>query len=117
VISLLRTVCALRGLALAARRSGKIKAVLQGTAAFVILLLMIPYSRGYLTLSELRSASFYIVLITAIYTLFSGVEYIVANRDFILKASQPPSSSRQGVRRKRAKTHRAAEKLRSGHPN
>lgn len=104
VISLLRTICALRGFALAARRSGKIKAVLQGTAAFMILLLMIPYSRGYLSIEELRSYSFYIVLVTAVYTLFSGVEYIIANREFILKASRPP-----GVRKRRAKIHKASD--------
>lgn len=86
VISMLRTLCALRGVALAARTSGKIKAVIQGVAAFVVLLLMVPYSLGYLSLTVLQSASFYVVTVAAIYTLFSGAEYIYANRRFIQMA-------------------------------
>nr|NGX27528.1 putative CDP-diacylglycerol--glycerol-3-phosphate 3-phosphatidyl-transferase 2 [Chlamydiota bacterium] len=46
IISLLRTVCALRGFTLAARFSGKVKAVVQGVAALAILGLMIPYALG-----------------------------------------------------------------------
>jgi CDP-diacylglycerol--glycerol-3-phosphate 3-phosphatidyltransferase len=86
VISMLRTLCALRGVALAARTSGKIKAVIQGVAAFVILLLMVPYSLGYLSLAVLQTASFYVVVVAALYTVFSGAEYIYANRRFIQMA-------------------------------
>ncbi len=86
IISTLRTVCALRGFALAARLSGKIKAVLQASIVFFILLLMIPYSMGYLKLELLRELSFYSVLIGAVYTVFSGIEYIIANRAHIKKA-------------------------------
>ena len=42
MISTLRTVCAFRGVTLAARTSGKIKAVLQASSIFAILILMIP---------------------------------------------------------------------------
>jgi CDP-diacylglycerol--glycerol-3-phosphate 3-phosphatidyltransferase len=86
IISTLRTLCALRGIALAARLSGKIKAVIQGMVVFFILIMMIPYSVGYLDLHMLRAISFYSVLTAAIYTLFSGFEYIVANRMYIKKA-------------------------------
>ena len=86
VISTLRTICALKGVALAARLSGKIKAVLQASIVFFILLLMIPYSMGYLELETLRSLSFYSVLIGALYTVCSGIEYILANRSYIKKA-------------------------------
>jgi CDP-diacylglycerol---glycerol-3-phosphate 3-phosphatidyltransferase len=86
IISTLRTLCALRGIALAARLSGKIKAVMQGTVVFFILILMIPYSLGCLDVKLLRVISFYSVLITAIYTLYSGTEYIIANRKYIKKA-------------------------------
>lgn len=61
-ISMLRTLCALRGVTLAARKTGKIKAVIQAIAAFAILLLMIPYTTEDLSLRLLQSASFYIVL-------------------------------------------------------
>jgi CDP-diacylglycerol--glycerol-3-phosphate 3-phosphatidyltransferase len=86
VISTLRTLCALRGFALAARLSGKIKAVIQAAIVFFILILMIPYSMGCLDVKVLQALSFYSVLIGAIYTLYSGSEYIWANRFYIKKA-------------------------------
>ncbi len=48
VVSTLRTICALKGFALAARPSGKLKAVVQAFSAFVIIILLIPYSLDYL---------------------------------------------------------------------
>ena len=86
VISLLRTVCALRGFTLAARFSGKLKAVIQGCASFAILGLMIPFAIGSLSLALFQSISFYIVLVAAIYSVFSGVEYLRANQSYIKKA-------------------------------
>ena len=83
VISTLRTLCALRGTALAARASGKLKAVLQAVAIFIILLLMIPYTMGYITLATLQAVSLWVVLVTAIYTVISGVEYIWVYRNYI----------------------------------
>lgn len=85
-ISTLRTVCALRGVALAARLSGKVKAVLQAITVFFIIVLMIPYSLGIITLDVLREISLYSVIATAIYTVYSGLEYIYANRTYIKKA-------------------------------
>lgn len=86
LISTLRTLCALRGVTLAARPSGKIKAVIQAIAAFVILVLMIPYAMGRLSLETLQNISFYVVTAAAVYTVFSGVEYIYANHIFIKQA-------------------------------
>ncbi len=85
VISTLRTICALRGFALAARSSGKIKAVIQAGSAFIILLLLIPYSLNYISYSWLRGISITVVSISAIYALYSGVEYIWANRNYVLR--------------------------------
>jgi len=86
VISTLRALCGLRGFALAARLSGKIKAVVQAIIIFFILVMLIPYSLGYLELSLLRKLSVYSVSIGVIYTLYSGCEYILANRSYIQKA-------------------------------
>lgn len=86
VISTLRTVCALRGVALAARWSGKIKAVIQAVVGFFIVILLIFFSWGSLTLHQLQSFSFYAVLISALYTLGSAVEYLIVNRVYIQKA-------------------------------
>jgi CDP-diacylglycerol---glycerol-3-phosphate 3-phosphatidyltransferase len=91
IISTLRTLCALRGYALAARLSGKIKAVIQAAIIFFILLLMIPYSLGQLDLALFRSISFYSVLFGALYTLYSGTEYVFANSKFIRKALGMPA--------------------------
>lgn len=85
-ISTLRTLCALRGVALAARFSGKVKAVIQATVAFIILLLMIPYTNGMLSLDILRQASLFLVSIAALYTVISVGDYVFANRLYIKKA-------------------------------
>jgi CDP-diacylglycerol---glycerol-3-phosphate 3-phosphatidyltransferase len=86
IISTLRTVCAMRGVTLAARLSGKIKAVIQAATSFGILILMVPYSLGVLSLESLREISFYSVLVAAAYTVFSGLEYIVANFSILKRA-------------------------------
>lgn len=83
VVSTLRTICALRGFALAARTSGKIKAVIQAIAAFIVLGLMIPHSLGYLTTPSLRFWSTLAVGFAGVYTLYSGFDYIYANRQHI----------------------------------
>lgn len=85
VVSTLRTICAFRGFALAARLSGKIKAVIQAVAAFMVLLLMIPHSMGLLTTESLHNLGTFIVSLAAIYTVFSGFDYIYANWHFIAK--------------------------------
>lgn len=95
VISTLRTICALRGFALAARTSGKIKAVIQALSAFAIILLMIPHSLGYLSTEKLHFTSTWIVGVTAFYAFLSGIDYIYANREYISKllTSPPPQTT------------------------
>lgn len=85
VISTLRTVCALRGYALAARMSGKLKAIFQAIVAFIILFMMIPHSMGYMSGEDLRYYSTWIVSIIAAYALLSGLDYIYANRHYLKK--------------------------------
>ena len=85
VISTLRTICALRGFTLAARFSGKIKAMIQGMSAFIILVMMIPYSLGFVSQIAVRLTAVSVVSVAAAYALFSGVEYIWANRDYVIR--------------------------------
>lgn len=85
-ISTLRTLCALKGVALAARMSGKVKAVVQAVTAFFIILLMIPYTWGFISLDSLRQFSLFAVAIAALYTVISMFDYISANRIYIKKA-------------------------------
>lgn len=83
VVGTLRTVCALRGFALAARRSGKIKAVFQAVVAFCITILLIPYSLGMISERTLHWTAIWLVAAAGLYTIFSGVDYIYANREYI----------------------------------
>lgn len=85
VISTLRTICALKGFALAARPSGKFKAAIQAFSAFVVILLLIPHSLGYLSTETLHITSTLIVSIAALYTVFSGIDYVYSNRHYITK--------------------------------
>jgi CDP-diacylglycerol---glycerol-3-phosphate 3-phosphatidyltransferase len=85
VVSTLRTICALKGFALAARMSGKIKAVIQAIAAFVVLFLMVPHSLGYLPTEQLHRNATLVVGFAAIYTIYSGFDYICANWNYISK--------------------------------
>jgi CDP-diacylglycerol--glycerol-3-phosphate 3-phosphatidyltransferase len=85
-ISTLRTLCALRGVALAARFSGKVKAVMQAVVAFLIIGLMIPYANGSLSLLLFQNISFWAALLTAIYTALSALDYFYSNRTYIKRA-------------------------------
>lgn len=85
VVSTLRTICALKGFALAARLSGKIKAVVQAIAAFIVLVLMIPHSLGLLSTESLHQIGTTVVSLAAIYTVFSGIDYIYSNWSYIAK--------------------------------
>ena len=75
MISTLRTVCALQGRALAARKSGKVKAIVQAIAAFAVVALIIPYALGAIDLQLLQQWSLLIVSFAAVYTVISGLEY------------------------------------------
>ncbi len=90
-ISTLRTVCALHGFALAAHKSGKIKAVIQAIAAFTIVGLMIPHSWGYISTETLHSLSSWMVGVAAFYTFLTGVYYIYHHRDHISNLLTLPS--------------------------
>lgn len=85
VISTLRTICALRGFALAARSSGKIKAIIQAIAALVILLMLILYGLNMISQKVLHNTAIIAVSVAAIYAVISGIEYIYANRDFVIR--------------------------------
>lgn len=85
-ISTLRTLCALRGVALAARVSGKIKAILQAVTAFGIVGLMIFYVEGYLSEALFQNISFGAICVAAAYTALSMLDYCYSNRFYIKKA-------------------------------
>ena len=76
IISTLRTVCAYRGIVLAARWSGKIKAVLQANIIIVILVLRI-FALYYPTLDQsLYTISNILMGLACAFTLFSAFDYL-----------------------------------------
>jgi CDP-diacylglycerol--glycerol-3-phosphate 3-phosphatidyltransferase len=85
-IGALRTICALRGLALGARMSGKMKTAVQSAAAFLIVTLMIPYSIGLLSAHLFQQLSLIATAVAALCTLLSVGDYLYANRLHIKKA-------------------------------
>lgn len=85
VLSTLRTICALKGFALAASMSGKIKAVIQAVVAFFILILFAFYTADKITLQTLRLASIWSVAVACVYTLYSAVDYLWTNREYVKK--------------------------------
>jgi CDP-diacylglycerol--glycerol-3-phosphate 3-phosphatidyltransferase len=85
-ITTLRTLCALRGVALAARVSGKIKTVIQACTVLLIVLLLIPYSLGMISQPFLQKACFVATSIAALYTAASAADYLWANRRYLKRA-------------------------------
>lgn len=86
LVNTLRSLCALQGIPLAARTSGKVKAIVQAVATIFILILMIPYSSGCLSLVSFQKMSWMAAGIAAAYTLLSGIEYLFVHRQLIKKA-------------------------------
>lgn len=97
VTSTLRTICALRGFALAARQSGKIKAVIQAVCSFVITLLLIPHSLGHLSDKALNQISCVFVLVAAFYSVYSAFDYVISNQAHIRRVLiRKPKIARKG---------------------
>ncbi len=84
-ISTLRTICALKGVALSARKSGKVKTFLQAIVNIIIVILLIPFTLGYISLETLRWVSVSLVSIAAVYSVISAIDYIYANRKYMKK--------------------------------
>jgi len=87
-MQLLRIVCASSGVVLAARKSGKLKAVLQGVATFCVLAILLAQRCGTEWMPESvwgRHPGFWVMLAVAAYTLLSVIDYIIPNRALIAK--------------------------------
>lgn len=85
IITTLRTICAFEGFALAARKSGKTKAFIQASVNIFIVILMIPYTLGHLSLDLLRWISLLAISFAAFFSALTAVEYIYANRYYLKK--------------------------------
>jgi CDP-diacylglycerol---glycerol-3-phosphate 3-phosphatidyltransferase len=91
-MQLMRIVCASGGLVLAARMSGKVKAVLQAIATFVVLIIVLA-DMHHLTWVPVqiagRHTGFWVVGAVAVFTLLSVIDYIVPNRVMLKKVLTP----------------------------
>ncbi len=76
LIGTLRTLSALKGVALAARVSGKLKTFLQAAVSFWILLLLGGYSLEWVSVEELQRWSEWAVALTVVAAWASGFDYL-----------------------------------------
>jgi len=84
-VSTLRTVCAYKGLVLAARPSGKLKAIIQATAIITILfarILVHPFPQ-WITDDLIKQGAWWLVLAAAAWTAWSFVDYVAGNRQLL----------------------------------
>lgn len=86
IVSTLRTVCALRGMALAASSSGKYKSFVQGCATGIITICLIPHSLGKMDTETLQRIALGTSLVAATLSLYAGIEYLYTNFSFVKKA-------------------------------
>ena len=89
VTAVIRLFAMRKGLVVAARWSGKIKAWVQAVAMLSLVGLAIVFYEPLENLAELPICSgwelseigFWLGLVAAVYSVFSGIEYLVANRN------------------------------------
>jgi CDP-diacylglycerol---glycerol-3-phosphate 3-phosphatidyltransferase len=82
-VTVLRSLSALRGFALAARPSGKIKAFLQGVSSLLILGFYALWTEGLMTNENLTFYSIIVTTVAALWSLLSLVDYFFATQKFL----------------------------------
>ena len=85
-MQLMRIICASSGVVLAARRSGKLKAVLQAIATFVVLILVLAEAYRFPLMPKTVGGmppGFWVVLGPALFAALSVVDYILPNRQVL----------------------------------
>ena len=80
LISVLRSFCALRGVALAARPFGKKKTIIQACAAIAIVVLLLGVDQGLISEGFLQQMSVWLTLLAVFYSVGSAVEYLLVAR-------------------------------------
>jgi len=86
IISSLRTVCALKGFVLAARMSGKVKAIIQGFSLFITVWSLLLFQLGFLSFLWVENITMFSCGFAALFSIASGCEYIFMNRKYIQSA-------------------------------
>ncbi|MBN1578257.1 MAG: CDP-alcohol phosphatidyltransferase family protein [Chitinispirillaceae bacterium] len=87
-MQLMRIVCASSGIVLAARQSGKLKAIMQAIATFIVLLIVLAKVHHVSWIPQSVAGmhtGFWVVLATALYTAASVIDYIIPNRAALVR--------------------------------
>jgi CDP-diacylglycerol--glycerol-3-phosphate 3-phosphatidyltransferase len=91
-LQLLRIVCASGGFVLAARKSGKLKAILQGIGTFGVLIVLALQAYHVAWMPKTAwgfHPGFWVMVIPALYTLVSAFDYVIPNVGMIKKMIEP----------------------------
>lgn len=91
-LSLIRIMCALDGTVIAARFSGKLKAILQATGTFLVLLVLALHAHGVEAVPTKlwgRHPGFWIMLFPAVFTFLSMFDYLVPNWHILKRMATP----------------------------
>lgn len=95
MVATIRTVCAYRGVVVSARRSGKLKAVVQATAILVILFLRVLAYRFPETAGLFLRLDHGLIWIVTAVTVLSAVDYLSGNWATLrLQLQSPPRPDR-----------------------
>jgi CDP-diacylglycerol--glycerol-3-phosphate 3-phosphatidyltransferase len=92
LMSFLRVMCAADGTVVAARKSGKLKAVFQAAATFLIIGILLLRSYGFVSIPESlwgRHIGFWIMLPVAGFTFLSFFDYLVPHRNVFKRRMAP----------------------------
>jgi CDP-diacylglycerol---glycerol-3-phosphate 3-phosphatidyltransferase len=98
LVTVIRTFAVERQVFIHARASGKIKAIAQGTVAFVMLGVALYFGEEFVAYesavkgSSVSSLAQYLMGVVTIVTVWSGLDYFWANRGLFSKAQETPSS-------------------------
>ena len=79
MVATIRTVCAYRGVVVSARRSGKLKAVVQATAILTILLLRVLAYKFPEVKGQFLRIDHGIIWVVTIITILSAIDYLTGN--------------------------------------
>lgn len=94
----LRILLAIKGKVLSARPSGKIKTILQAIGSFAIVLMQLLYLLGNLTYSTFHLWSTMLIVLIALYTIYSLIEYFYSYRGEIRTFLVIPSVKKMSIR-------------------
>lgn len=93
-VAFLRSIAATKGIVVAARQSGKIKAVVQGVGTQIIFLALVLHQVVPSQAELLQVVPWWTMLLLTLVTLASLVDYLAGNRDILRSAwDEPPQAS------------------------